>query len=134
MYEVHPWSSHWETIIWHMAHTYGFWLTVPTESPPTIIQINCGGLGGGNLCGRDAPTIHCTHPRVNGACVYGPSLAPADRYSGQVTGVAADLERIGNRTIAAKLLPAWPLGKALWVEPKWHAIAVAGRIEMRCYQ
>ena len=89
MHDVHPWSSHWETILWHMAHTYGFWLTAPMESPPTIIQINCGGLGGGNLCSPNAPTIHCTHPRVNGACEYGPSLAPADRYSGQVTEVAA---------------------------------------------
>ena len=70
MHEVHPWSSHWETILWHMAHTYGFWLTAPTESPPTIIQINCGGLGGGNLCGPNAPTIHCTHPRVNLSLIH----------------------------------------------------------------
>ena len=35
------------------------------------------------------PTINCTHPRVNGTCVYGPSLTPADRYSGQITEVAA---------------------------------------------
>ena len=89
MYEVHPWVSHWETILWHMAQTYGFWLTTPQESPPEIIQINCGGLGGSTLSSPTTPTVNCTHPRVNGTCVYGPSLAPADRYSGQITEVAA---------------------------------------------
>ena len=89
MYEVHPWVSHWETMLWHMAQTYGFWLTAPQEPPPEITQINCGGLGGGALSTPTTPTVNCTHPRVNGTCVYGPSLAPADRYSGQITEVAA---------------------------------------------
>ena len=67
----------------------GFWLTAPKKPLPKIIQINCGGLGGGTLGSPTTPTINCTHPRVNGTCVYGPSLAPADRYSGQITEVAA---------------------------------------------
>ena len=73
MYEVHPWLSHWETMLWHMAQTYGFWLTTPQEPPPETIQINCGGLGGGALSTPTTPTVNCTHPRVNGTCVYGPS-------------------------------------------------------------
>ena len=72
-----------------MAQTYGFWLTTPQEPLPAIIRINCGGLGGGALSTPTIPTVNCTHPRVNGTCVYGPSLAPADRYSGQITEVAA---------------------------------------------
>ena len=89
MYETHPWAPHWETMLWHMAQSYGFWLTAPESPPPSRIQINCGGLGGGTLDSPTTPAFHCTHPRVNGTCVYGPSLTPADRYSEQVTEVAA---------------------------------------------
>ena len=88
MYEIHPWAPHWEIMLWHMAQSYGFWLTAPESPPPSRIQINCGGLGGGTLDSSTTPAIR-THPRVNGTCVYGPSLTPADRYSGQVTEVAA---------------------------------------------
>ena len=72
-----------------MAQSYRFWLATPESPPSSRIQINCGGLGGGCLDSPTTPTFHSTHPRVNGTCVYGPSLAPADRYSGQVTEVAA---------------------------------------------
>ena len=89
MYETHPWVPFGESILWHMAQSYQFWLATPESPPPSRIQINCGGLGGGSLDSPTTPTFHCTHPRVNGTCVYGPSLAPADRYSGQVTEVAA---------------------------------------------
>ena len=86
MYETHPWAPHalaHGTVLWLLAHC-------PFESPPpSRIQINCGGLGGGALDSPTTPAFHCTHPRVNGTCVYGPSLTPADRYSGQVTEVAA---------------------------------------------
>ena len=84
MYEVHPWVPHWEIMLWHMAQSYKFWLT-----PPSRIQINCGGLGGGTLDSPTAPLFHCTHPRVNGTCIYGPSLAPADRYGEHYIEVAA---------------------------------------------
>ena len=89
MCEVYPWVPHWEKLLWHMAQSHGFWLTAPKEPLPDIIQINCGGLGGGTLSSPATPTINCTHPRVNGTCVYGPSLTPADRYKGQITEVAA---------------------------------------------
>ena len=39
--------------------------------------------------GSDAPTFDCTNPRVDGTCVYGPSLAPVDRPGEKITGVAA---------------------------------------------
>ena len=84
-----PWVPFWENILWRMAQTYGFWLTTPDSPPPSKVHINCGGLGGGALQSPKGPTFHCTHPRVNGTCVYGPSLAPADRYQGQVNEVAA---------------------------------------------
>ena len=58
-------------------------------SPPDCVQIHCGGLGGGALGGSDAPTFDCTNPRVDGTCVYGPSLAPVDRPGEKITGVAA---------------------------------------------
>ena len=58
-------------------------------SPPECVQIHCGGLGGGALGGSDAPTFDCTNPRVDGTCVYGPSLAPVDRPGEKITGVAA---------------------------------------------
>ena len=77
MYETHPWVPFWESILWHMAQSYRFWLATPESPPPSRIQINCGGLGGGSLDSPTTPTFHCTHPRVNGTCVYGPSLAPA---------------------------------------------------------
>ena len=89
MYEAHPWTDHWETLLWHMAQHYKFWLLAPLEPPPSNIQINCGGSGGGTLSSPHAPLFHCTHTRVNGTCVYGPSLAPADRFGEQGTGVAA---------------------------------------------
>ena len=89
MYEAFPAVPHCDKLFWHMAQTHGFWLIAPAEPPPDIIRINCGGLGGGTLSSPTTPTINCTHPRVNGTCVYGPSLTPADRYSGQVTEVAA---------------------------------------------
>ena len=64
MYETHPWAPHWETMLWHMAQSYGFWLTAPESPPPSRIQINCGGLGGGTLDSPTTPAFHCTHPRV----------------------------------------------------------------------
>ena len=89
MYETHPWVTYWQSMLWHMAQSYRFWLAAPESPPPRRIQKNCGGLGGGTLDSPTTPAFHCTHPRVNGTCVYGPSLTPADRYSGQVTEVAA---------------------------------------------
>ena len=89
MYATKAWTPYWETIVWQLAQSCGFWLVAPDPPPPCHIQINCGGLGGGSLPSPTAPTFHCTHPRVNGTCVYGPSLSPADRYTGQVTQVAA---------------------------------------------
>ena len=79
MYEAFPAVPHCDKLFWHMAQSHEFWLTAPVEPPPNIIQINCGGLGGGTLSSPTTPTINCTHPRVNGTCVYGPSLTPADR-------------------------------------------------------
>ena len=66
-------------ILKHMADHHEFWLTTATAPPPDCVQIHCGGLGEGALGGSDAPTFDCTHPRVDGACVCGPSLAPVDR-------------------------------------------------------
>ena len=83
MYETHPWVPYWESMLWHMAQSYRFWLAAPESPPPSRIQINCGGLGGGALDSPTTPAFHCTHPRVNGTCVYGPSLAPADRTVGR---------------------------------------------------
>ena len=71
VYETHSWVPHWETMLWHMAQSYRFWLTAPPSPPPSRIQINCGGLGGGTLDSPTTPSFHCTHPRVNGTCVYG---------------------------------------------------------------
>ena len=39
--------------------------------------------------GPAIPTFHCTNPKVDGTCVYGPSLAPVDRPGEKITGVAA---------------------------------------------
>ena len=39
--------------------------------------------------GPDAPTFDLTNPRVDGTCVYGPSLVPVDRPGEKLTGVAA---------------------------------------------
>ena len=89
MYETQSWVTYWESMLWHMAQSYRFWLSAPESPPPKRIQINCGGLGGGTLTSPTTLAFHCTHPRVNGTCIYGPSLAPADRYSGQVTEAAA---------------------------------------------
>ena len=74
-----------------MAHgtVLQFLADCPSVTPPSRIQINCGGLGGGTLDSPTTPAFHSTHPRVNGTCVYGPSLAAADRYGEQVTEVAA---------------------------------------------
>ena len=33
MYAVHPWVPHWETMLWHMAQTYGFLAYCPKEAP-----------------------------------------------------------------------------------------------------
>ena len=60
MYEVHPWAPHWEIMLWHMAQSCKFWLTAPTVPPPSRIQINCGGLGGGAL---DSPTAPLHAPK-----------------------------------------------------------------------
>ena len=79
----------WALVLKHMADHHGFWLTTATAPPPNCVQIHCGGLGGGALGGSDAPTFDCTNPRVDGACVYGPSLAPVDRPGEKITGVAA---------------------------------------------
>ena len=89
MYKTKQWTLYWETILWQLAQSCGFWLVTPNPPPPSRIQINCGGLGGGALPSPTNPTFHCTHPRVNGTCIYGPFLAPADRYSEQTTQVAA---------------------------------------------
>ena len=62
---------------------------VPFEPPPPIVQINCGGLGGGILDGPRPPVFHCTHPRVSGTSVYGPALTPADQVGENGYGVAA---------------------------------------------
>ena len=72
-----------------MAEHQGFWLTTMIAPPPDCAQIQCGGLGGGTLGGPGVPTFHCTNPRVDGTCVYGPSLAPVERPGGKITGVAA---------------------------------------------
>ena len=82
-------SGQWETVLWHMAMHHRFWLTAPYDPPPDCIHIHCGGLGGGTLGGPNIPTFHCTNPRVDGTCVYGPSLTPVDRPGETVTGVAA---------------------------------------------
>ena len=34
IYAVHPWTDHWETLLWHMAQHYTFWLQAPLEPPP----------------------------------------------------------------------------------------------------
>ena len=75
---------------------YGTWLSATGSGsqsrlplPPTVHKSICGGLGGGTLGGPDVPTFHCTNPRVDGTCVYGPSLAPVDRPGEKATGVAA---------------------------------------------
>ena len=62
MYETHPWVPFWESILWHMAQSYRFWLATPESPPPSRIQINCGGLGGGSLDSPTTPTFHRTHP------------------------------------------------------------------------
>ena len=46
IYDECPWTEQWETLLWHMAQHYSFWLVAPLEPPPSRIQINCGGLGG----------------------------------------------------------------------------------------
>ena len=79
----------WASVLQCMADYHEFWLTATTASPPDCVQIHCGGLGGGTLSGMDAPTFDCTNPRVDGTCVYGPSLAPVDRSEEKSTGVAA---------------------------------------------
>ena len=79
----------WALVLKHMADHHGFWLTTATAPPPDCVQIHCGGLGGGALGGSDAPTFDCTNPRVDGTCVYGPSLSPVDRPGEKITGVAA---------------------------------------------
>ena len=79
----------WASVVRLMADHRGFWLTTTVAPPPDCVQIQCGGLGGGTLGGPDAPTFHCTNPRVDGACVYGPSLTPVDRPGEKSTGVAA---------------------------------------------
>ena len=79
----------WASVFRHMAEHQGFWLTTTIAPPPDCVQIQCGGLGGGTLGGSDVPTFHCTNPRVDGTCVYGPSLAPVDRPGEKITGVAA---------------------------------------------
>ena len=71
----------------HADH-HAFWLTTATV-PPLIVYRFIGGLGGGALGGSDASTFDCTNPRVDGTCVYGPSLAPVDQPGEKVTGVAA---------------------------------------------
>ena len=53
MYETHSWVPYWESMLWHMAQPYRFWLAAPESPPPSRIQINCGGLGGGTL---ESPT------------------------------------------------------------------------------
>ena len=62
MYETHPWVPFGESILWHMAQSYQFWLATPESPPPSRIQINCGGLGGGSLDSPTTPTFHRTHP------------------------------------------------------------------------
>ena len=79
----------WALVLRHMSAHQGFWLTTTIAPPPDCLQIQCGGLGGGTLGGPDVPTFHCTNPRVDGTCVYGPSLAPVHRPGEQITGVAA---------------------------------------------
>ena len=36
MYEVHPWVSHWETMLWHMAQTYKL---RPKSSRSTVVAL-----------------------------------------------------------------------------------------------
>ena len=58
-------------------------------SPPAVVRIHCGGLGGGTLEGPHPPAFHCTHPRVSGTNVYGPALTPVDQALDDGSGVAA---------------------------------------------
>ena len=105
----------WALVLKHMADHHGFWFTTATAPPPDCAQIHCGGLGGGALGGSDAPTFDCTNPRVDGTCVYGPSLAdlpgkltvqPCMRWQELGFGRASILYRRTQIIEAARLLPA----------------------------
>ena len=34
MYETHPWVTYWQSMLWHMAQSYRFWLAAPESPPP----------------------------------------------------------------------------------------------------
>ena len=79
----------WNTLLWKVAQRNQFWIGYDALPLPHLLQINCGGLGGGTLDGSVPPHFHCTCPQVGDSQVYGPSLSPADVVQKERTEVAA---------------------------------------------
>ena len=77
MYQRQQAEISWTTLLWTVAQLNKYWIGYDAPPLPPVLQINCGGLGGGALEGDIPPHFHCTCPPVGESQVYGPSLSPA---------------------------------------------------------
>ena len=78
MYQQQQAEFSWTTLLWTVAQRNQYWINHDALLLPDVLQINCGGLGGGALESSTPPHFHCTCPSVGESQVYGPSLSPAD--------------------------------------------------------
>ena len=89
MYQRQQAEFSWNTLLWTVARLNEYWIGYDALPLPSVLQINCGGLGGGALEGNIPPHFHCTCPPVGKSQVYGPSLSPADVAHDKHVAVAA---------------------------------------------
>ena len=89
MYQRQQAEFSWNTLLWTVAQQNEYWIGYDALPLPPVLQINCGGLGGGALEGNIPPHFHCTCPPVGESQVYGPSLSPADVVQDEHVAVAA---------------------------------------------
>ena len=89
MYQRQQDDFSWTALLWTVAQRNEYWIGYDALPLPPVLQINCGGLGGGALEGNIPPHFHCTCPPVGESQVYGPSLSPADVAQDDHVPVAA---------------------------------------------
>ena len=89
MYQRQQAEFSWHTLLWTVAQQNEYWIGGDALPLPPVLQIHCGGLGGGALESDIPPHFHCTCPPVGDSQVYGPSLSPAAVVQDEHFAVAA---------------------------------------------
>ena len=136
MYQRQQAEISWITLLWTVAQLNKYWIGYDAPPLPPVLQINCGGLGGGALEGDIPPRFHCTCPPVGESQVYGPSLSPADvandkSYAvaaGCATGVHEVATLLSHTQDPCQKWEALGLGKAVLMYQRTQQVLKAARL------